>query len=344
MRIGFVSKFLPEKDGGAIYANHLCDNLPCEVVRIGDIESEADYNVNLRSLSLGKELAKIIEKEKLDLIHVQYVPAGQYFGKYTINMSLVRAMKQKVPVILTFAEVHTKMSNIREIVLQLLQKVLAGRAGAVITHAPDQAAFLSKYNKHSHHVHMGLIPRPIKPRKDKNVLFFGMLGPGKGVEHLIKAMDELPEYNLRVAGSITHKPYEQVLKTAIEKSTNKKIIADFSWIVEETKNNYYDRSDIVVLPYVWSPSQSGVLHDALSYGKPSVVSDLGAIGEIVKEYETGVAIEPGKPAAIAEGIKKAFKHYEQYQQGIKNYQEQANWESIGKKHMTVYEEVLDERS
>src|SRR3990167_1467503 len=83
MKIGYVSKFLPEKDGGAIYAQRLCDNMPCEVVRIGDINSTANYRLNFRSLLLGKQLAAIVAREKLDLLHVQYVPAGQYFGKYT---------------------------------------------------------------------------------------------------------------------------------------------------------------------------------------------------------------------------------------------------------------------
>jgi glycosyltransferase involved in cell wall biosynthesis len=341
MRIGYVSKFYPEKDGGAIYAERLCDKLPCEVVRIGDIEStKADYQVNLRSWRLKEKLSEIVEKENLDLIHIQYVLGGQYFGKYNLKLGLVRAMNQKVPVIVTFTEVHTDGSSIREKIMIWLQKKLANKAAASVSHTPKQAEFMKRYKAPSYNIYMGLIKREIKSKTGKNILFFGMLGFGKGVEYLIRAMDLIPDFNLVVAGVGVSDDYVELLKKTVKQNRHGNVKLDVRWVPESVKDKYYEESNIVVLPYVWAPYQSGVLHDALSYGKPSVVTKVGGIWEIIHSYGAGVVIPSRSPSAIAEGVKKALKNHAKYQDGIKRYQKEASWEEVGKKHVEVYNEIL----
>lgn len=342
MKIGYVSKFSPEKDGGAIYADNLCDNLPCEVVRIGDTGSEtADYRINFRSFFLKEKLAEVAEKEKLDLIHFQYVLGGQYFGKYSLKLGLVRAMGQKIPVILTFTEVHTQCDGLKEKILCWLQEKLANSAAASIAHTPKQAEFMRKYKAPSYHIHMGLILRKMRPRKGRNVLFFGMLNYGKGVEYLIEAMDDLPEYALVVAGIAITRSYEELLRKKAAAFKNRNVKLDIRWVPEDVKRKYMEEADIMVFPYVWAPYQSGALHDAMSYGKPSVVSKVGGVWEIIEKYGAGVVVPPKNPAALAEGIKNALRNYAKYQAGIRKYQKEANWKAVGKKHVELYKKVLE---
>lgn len=339
MKIGYVSKFLPEKDGGAIYAERLCQKIPCQVIRIGDLWSDADYKVDLRSLNLGKKLAEIAEKEKLDLIHVQYVPAGQYFGKYTVNMSLVLAMKQKIPVVITFAEVHTNEGKgLREIVLRWLQKMIASRAAAVVAHTPRQAEYLGRHNKKNFNINMGLIQRKLRKRKDKKIIFFGFVSPGKGIEYLIRAMGYLPEYKLLVAGKPTSSKYEKIVRETASRQSN--VTLDLRWVPENVKNRYYSEADFAVLPYIWAPYQSGPLHDAMSFGQPVVVTRTGGIWEIVQKYGTGIVVPTKSQKALAEAIKKISGSYGKFQQGIIKYQKDASWEAVGKKHYELYKEVL----
>ncbi|MFH1182153.1 MAG: glycosyltransferase [Candidatus Woesearchaeota archaeon] len=339
MKIGYVSKFLPEKDGGAIYAERLCEKIPCKVVRIGDLWSDADYKVNLRALNLGKKLAEIAEKEKLDLLHVQYVPAGQYFGKYTLNMSLVLAMKQKIPVVITFAEVHTdEGKGLREIVLRWLQKMIATRAAAVIAHTPKQAEYLGRHNRKNFNINMGLIQRKLRKRKDKKIICFGFVSPGKGIEYLMRAMDYLSEYKLLVAGKPTSAQYEKSVREAAKGRSN--ISIDLRWVPEDTKSRYYNEADIVALPYVWAPYQSGPLHDAMSFGQPVVITKTGGIWEIVEKYGTGIVVHPKNPKAMAEAVKKVSASYGKFQQGIRRYQKDANWGAVGRKHFELYKKIL----
>jgi glycosyltransferase involved in cell wall biosynthesis len=55
---------------------------------------------------------------------------------------------------------------------------------------------------------------------------------------------------------------------------------------------------VVVLPYREIES-SGVLALAFGHGRPAVVSDLGAVGDAVREFGAGRAVPPEDPAALA---------------------------------------------
>ena len=89
MKIGLLSRFPPERCGIAIYSNNLLKALKkkkVDVVTIGSLGSDADYCLDLGSISLESKLGQIIKKEKLDLLHIQYV--APFFGKFNLNILL----------------------------------------------------------------------------------------------------------------------------------------------------------------------------------------------------------------------------------------------------------------
>lgn len=344
MKIGMVSKYPPEEDGIGIYTASLCEwleNAGIEVVKIGDKGSTtASYTVDFKSFSLKPQLKRIIEKEKLDLLHIQYI--APYFGKLTLNLNLLLALSHKIPVVVTFHEVHTTATTIREKILSWLQKIIAGKAGSVIAHTRQQKEFLQmKYGKkEAHTVHMGITLHQMHILKGRGILFFGMLNYGKGVEHLIRAMNELPDYSLTVAGKAISSDYEQIIRKAAAENRLGNVKLDIRWVPEEAKITYLHEADVMVFPYVWAPYQSAAMHDAFSYGIPVVVTDAGAIGEVVKEFRCGRVVEQRSPKAIAAGIKGVFGSYEIYQHGVAKYREEASWEKIAQKHGEIYNETL----
>ena len=89
MKIGMVSKYADEEDGVGIYSTSMCEELEnagIDVVRIGDKETTtANYAVDFKSFSLKSQLQRIIEKEELDLLHIQHI--APYFTKYTLNLT-----------------------------------------------------------------------------------------------------------------------------------------------------------------------------------------------------------------------------------------------------------------
>ncbi len=346
MKIGMVSKFAEEEEGIGIYATSLCEELEntgINVVKIGDKTSTtANHTVDFRSFSLKSHLQRIIEKEELDLLHIQYIAA--YFGKFTFNLNLLLALKQKVPVVATFHEVHTATDSLREKVLSFLQKIIAGRADSVIAHTRQQKEFLQmKYRKkEAYLVHMGLNLNQMHKLGGKNILFFGMLNYGKGVEYLIRAMNLLPGFKLTVAGKAISEEYEKLLRQAAAENHLGNVKLDIRWVPEEAKIRYFQEADVMTFPYIWAPYQSAAMHDAFSYGIPVVVTDAGAIGEVVKEFRCGRIVEQRSPKALAAGIKGVLGSYDIYQHGVGKYREEATWEKTAQRHGEIYNETLQE--
>jgi glycosyltransferase involved in cell wall biosynthesis len=56
-----------------------------------------------------------------------------------------------------------------------------------------------------------------------------------------------------------------------------------------------------VLPYL-SAYQSGVAHLAFTFGRPVVATDVGDLGAVVADGETGLLVPPGDPAVLAAAI------------------------------------------
>jgi len=155
-------------------------------------------------------------------------------------------------------------------------------------------------------------------------------------------MRSLPDFKLVVAGRAVKRPYKELLIKEAKGLSNVKL--NIGWIPEKVKQKYYEKTDIVVLPYVWAPYQSAVLHDAFSYGLPVVVTKAGAVWEIVKVFRCGEVVEAGSPKAIADGVKKVFLDYNYYKKGIAQYREEANWRQVAKKHSNLYSRLYKRTS
>jgi len=343
MRIGLVSRFLPEKDGIAIYSDNLLRGLDKNkryVVTIGRKGSKADYTVNFKSSSLKKELEKIIKKEKLNLLHIQYV--ATFFSKYSLNYNLTNSLKLSVPTIVTLHEVHYSTKGPRSKILAHIEKKIIRKASKIIVHTPKQKEFLRRKYKTNkiimiyHGLRLNKIP---KKKNKKNILCFGMISHGKGVPYLIKAMEYLPDYYLTITGKFVDKKTKKEVISAVKKSKSN-IKTDFGWIGEQKKEQYYRNADLVVLPHIWAPYQSGVLHNAVAWGLPVVVTKTGALYDMVELFKFGEIVPPKSPKAIAEGIRKAFKNYKKHKKGIESYRKAANWKKIANEHFELFKRIL----
>ena len=342
MRVGLLSPFLPEKDGIAIYSDNILAGLDKNkrfIVTIGRKGDKTNHIVKFRSFFLKEELEKIIKKEKLDLIHIQYVPT--LFGKYNLNCNLIRALNLSVPTIVTLHEVHYSNKGLRNKIIRHIEKKIIKEANIIIVHTPKQKEFLKKRYKSNNiiMIYHGLnLYKAPKRKNNKNVLCFGMISTGKGVPYLIEAMDYLPSYNLTIAGKFVDEKAKKEVMDALKESKTK-IKTEFDWIDEEKKADYYKEANIVVLPHLWAPYQSGILHNAVAWGLPVVATKSGALWEMVKKFNLGEIVKPKDPKALADGIKNVFKNYEYYQIGIDQYRKVANWSKIAEEHLKAYKAV-----
>lgn len=344
IKIGLLSPFPPKKDGIAIHSNNLIthinpDNI--KIIKIGDKNSKADYKLDFHSFNLKNNLKRIIKKERLNLLHIQYVPT--LFGKYNLNLNLIKALKQDISVVTTLHEVYYHNKGLRNFILSWIAKQLIKKSKIIIVHTPQQKRFLeNKYKMNNVRcIYQGLNLWKQHKRKNKNILFFGFITPLKGIEYLINAMRELKEYKLIIAGSIP-RGVKETYKNEIEKeiASLKNIETRIRWVPEKEKLRLYNWADIVVLPYIWAPYQSAVLHNAIASGLPVVVTKTGSLHEIVKLFNLGETAKPKNSKSLAEAIENIFKNYSKYKKGIKNYQRKANWKEIAKQHKVLYKSLI----
>lgn len=346
MKIGFLSRLPPEKCGISIYSGNLVSELKksnLEIVTIGTKNSESDYKINFSSLNLKEKLERIIKKERINLLHIQYI--APFFGRYDLNYNIIRAFSIKIPIITTLHEVQYSSKGLKNKILARIEKEIVKKSNIVIVHTPNQKRYIKeKYNKKNIEcTYMGLYLKKEHPRKGKKILFFGILSHNKGIEYLISSMKYLKDYKLTIAGSIGKNvpiTYKEKLIKKASINNLKNVKFDVGWVSEEKKAQYYKNADIIVLPYVWAPYQSAVLHDAFSYGIPVVVTKTGAVWEIVDLYKTGAVVKPKSPKAIAEGIKKVTGNYDKYKKGIRRYKKEANWKAVAAKHIYLYKKLI----
>jgi glycosyltransferase involved in cell wall biosynthesis len=103
----------------------------------------------------------------------------------------------------------------------------------------------------------------------------------------------------------------------------------------------FEEAAAVVLPYRHIES-SGVLATALGHGRPVVVTDVGSLGDTVREYGAGVVAEPDDPASIAAACVSLLRDGELRDRAVRGTQaarDALSWERAAEAHEAVYAEV-----
>lgn len=121
------------------------------------------------------------------------------------------------------------------------------------------------------------------PSKARVILFFGAVRAYKNVDALVRAFRDVttPEALLYVVG----RPNTASLTEAIlkEASLDSRVRIAFEFIKTEDVSKYMQVADLVVLPYR-AILNSGSALLALSFNRPVLVPDLGAMGDLRNDF------------------------------------------------------------
>ena len=313
-------------------------------IKIGTRKSDAHYRLDFHSLSLKDKLDKIIQKESLDLIHIQYIPP--FFGKTNLNIFGVYSLK--IPIVTTLHEAYfpvkgSLLKKARNRYLNLIEKKIVKKSKQVITHNFILADYLKKKHRTGKitTVTRGHSRKKTGKGNGKDLLFFGILSPGKGIEYLIDAKKHLKDCKLTIVGSTPNKTCMEYVKKLREKikETDIKLISR-KWITEKEKEKYYSKSDLVVMPYIWGPYNSAITHDAIEHLIPFVVTRVGAIWDLARKYNLGVITKERNPKKLAESIRECLKDHSKYKKRIKQFRDKYTWKNNGKEHLAVYKKAI----
>jgi glycosyltransferase involved in cell wall biosynthesis len=141
-----------------------------------------------------------------------------------------------------------------------------------------------------------------------NLLFFGLIRPYKGLEDLLHVFNALPrEEAERLWLTVVGETWEGCTEPARLIATSPhadRITFVNEYVPDDVVGAAFAHADVAVLPYRRS-SSSGILHVAMSWGLPIVVTSVGGLPESTSGYAGAVLVPPEDPAMLWEGLVKA---------------------------------------
>ncbi|MHB8853405.1 MAG: glycosyltransferase [Ignavibacteriaceae bacterium] len=154
----------------------------------------------------------------------------------------------------------------------------------------------------------------LKIKAEKVILFFGFIRDYKGLDILLEAISLLKDkldVKLLIAGEF-YSNKEKYLSLIEILDLNENLLMFTDFIPTSEVKYYFSAADCVILPYR-DATQSGIVQIAMNFRKPVIAANVGGLGEVIKDGETGYIVNKENPAMLAEAIQK---FYEEEKEGI----------------------------
>ena len=253
---------------------------------------------------------EILKKQKIDIIH-HMLPAVY---NQTFDLLPILAKTRKYPFVFGPASAHIYPRPIDEkILLKLTSKLhrkTIQKCDRLITITNQVKKLYSKlFNEEKiWTIPIGVDTKLFKPSQKKfqkenyEILFAGYLYKLKGVEYLIKAMNQIAEkrkdIKLRIIGNGPDK--QHLIKLTETLKIKDKVI--FEGLVPHTEMpKYYQQCDIFCFPTLGEPFGKAII-EAMACAKPVVASNIGGPAEVIQNGRTGILVPPAQPKILAEKI------------------------------------------
>ena len=371
LSLGFVGTYAPTKCGLATFSASLIQALELDSDDIGVVSCVDEANVIVHPPDVVAEWVRGSDESldnavdalnRYDAVVIQH--EFGIFGGQDGEDVLELVARLEVPVIVVL---HTVLPNpsphqrmIIESLTTLADRVVAqsevARTRLLEAHDVDS----SRVVVIQHGAHANLAPRalPEAPTGRPVILTWGLIGPGKGIEHAIDAvaklrdLDPRPEY---VIMGETHPKIVEHSGEAYRESLIQRAEAAGAADLIRFMDGYHDtaailaqirRSDIVLLPYL-SREQvvSGVLVEAIASGKPSVATAFPHAVELLSEG-SGIVVPHEDPDAMADALRTLLTDPVRAARAAAAARRQAPslfWETVGLEYEQLAREIVPNR-
>jgi glycosyltransferase involved in cell wall biosynthesis len=146
-------------------------------------------------------------------------------------------------------------------------------------------------------------PRKLSIPKEKIILFVGRISEEKGLVYLINTIPylkrKIPEIKLLIVGS---GPEENKMRAKIKELGIEENVEMVGWVGKKDILDFYRKSGLVAIPSVWTETFGIVAVEAMSQGKPIIVSKSGGLKEIVEEGVNGYSVDIKNPKELTSRI------------------------------------------
>jgi glycosyltransferase involved in cell wall biosynthesis len=174
-------------------------------------------------------------------------------------------------------------------------------------------------------------------------LIFGRIQKYKGIDLLLEAflkvLETHPGATLTIAGSGTF--WFNVADYGIP-NKNLRIINRF--IPGDELASLLKGAKVVVCPYR-DATQSGVVMSAYAFHKPVIVTNVGALSQVVEDGKSGFIVEPNDAEALAEAMRRTLGDDQPLKQAPEYidevyHQGEKSWSAITQRMVVTYRKVL----
>jgi glycosyltransferase involved in cell wall biosynthesis len=282
--------------------------------------------------SVGRMLGHI-DHVHPDVVHVQWLPRPEidrrWVGRVSRSHVTVFTAHDVVPRRRRAAPHWTPTLNLFDRVVvhsSRAEKQLAGLGVAA-----------DKLRRIAHPVFDGA---DLGPPNGRTLVFFGLIREYKGLDVLVRALAEIPEARLVVAGDPLD-PVEPVQRLAEDVGVDGRVDWRLGFLPEAEVPLVMQEATAVVLPYRQLDS-SGVLATAIGYRRPVVTSDVGSLGEIVREHGAGLVVPPGDVGELAAACSRLLDDQGELARAYRGAQaaaEALTWDAAAAAHERLYEEI-----
>jgi glycosyltransferase involved in cell wall biosynthesis len=180
----------------------------------------------------------------------------------------------------------------------------------------------------------------IQPPAGRTLLFFGLIRRYKGLEVLVRALPEIRDARLVVAGDPID-PVEPAQGLARELGVADRIDWRLGYLPAVEVEHLMREATLAVFPYRSGESASGALATAFGHGRPAVVTEV--LGEAVAEYGAGAVVPPEDPGALAAAVNHLLDNPKARQEafrGTERAREGLSWNAIAEAHERLYSDLV----
>jgi glycosyltransferase involved in cell wall biosynthesis len=176
------------------------------------------------------------------------------------------------------------------------------------------------------------------------ILLFGFLGPHKGLDTFLSAMAQSPpEVRLLVAGP-PKSDFDAVGLVQAAGWTDRAVVR-LGYVPDDQVPLWFRAADAVLLAYpAFFIQNSGVLTRAADFLTPVIISDIGQMGELAREYGLGVLFTPEDPASLRQAVDRFLALDEAalaaMRAGLRRFAGDHSWPRIAAQHVAMYQRVM----
>ncbi len=178
----------------------------------------------------------------------------------------------------------------------------------------------------------------------RTLLFFGSIRPYKGLDVLLEAVAKLAgggdDLLLLIAGKPwgdRHACRRQI--DALGLGDNVRLHLDF--VPADQVAPFFQAAELVVLPYRHFESQTGVGSLALAFAKPMIVTNVGALPDLVDDPRC--VVPPDDPDALAEAVRRCLRDPDRLRrmaEASRRIARTCGWDEIADRTVELYRRLL----